>query len=235
MLEMKVRNHGGTIENLPDRAILRHKRMPAAVRRALEALKAASAEVGAAAAVHARAEASAMESTLRVPGERQRWLVEVGQKVRAEATALNTAHRARTVAAQGLVGALVAHETRVDEIAARLALEAHARRVDAAVASVEAEAAYYPAQDGLVLPDHPLRPDHLVTTPLGDPLERLDWVNTYALAEIAGDRCGLVEVEAAEGGVRLLTTTARAAMLVEGSGTVHGTRWQHVENEEGTR
>ena len=227
MRPMKVTANGRQIEGLSAPAVLRHDDTPKKVVQALDAWADARDRLSAAAQAHREAEAAARERTLQVRGERERYNAEIREATKEEHAALRRAERETSAAASALVAALTEHGDAVDAVAARLALEAHAVRVDALVEAGEAHARERSALAGLVLPHHPLVPAYEPMRLPGirgsaerTPLEEVDVVNTHALAEIAGDRCGLVEAVSRRDFARVLTTPRRAAALVAHGG--HG-------------
>ncbi|GAA1910612.1 hypothetical protein GCM10009737_10050 [Nocardioides lentus] len=237
MSRYKVLNSGRTIEGLPAPAILEDEAIPAPVadavaswREAVEALHEATSALRA-------AEKEAQESTLRVRGERTRWLAEVREKTKSERRALQAAERRSSAAANGLVGALEEHGGTLRAIGARLALQAHAVAVDAAVDLDEARARFRVAPK---VGTHPLVDDELVSRGrIGQrqegPLVDLDRVDVAALAEIAGEEpgpFGFVERVSRRHAASLWTTARRAARLGSALGA---NDWTTRENLEGVK
>jgi hypothetical protein len=239
---MKVSTTGlPRIEGLPDPDLLRHDDAPASVGSALDTFHEALDETREARRVHREAEEKARENTLHVPGERDRWLAESAEKVKDERRAAEVAERRAASAARKVVEEITEHADTLRSIEARLALQAYARRVDAMVEAHEAGRDF--RRFGGAPSRRPARgADPTVIGGGGvheNPLETLDRMDTHRLAEIAGTRCGLVEVVRFKGvnstaTERALTTPTRAAMLVEETG---GERWRYAEgnDEEGSR
>ena len=228
---MKVLNSGRTIDGLPARTILTDDAIPAKVAEAHAAWLDAVAALKEPERVLREAEKAAQESTLRVDGERDRWRAEIRQKTRDEAAALKAAERSSKAAADALVAAIEQHRDEVRAIGARLALEAHAAAVEAAL-DVATERARFRAV-GPVVPALPHVDTEVIvrrraTNLRESVLDELDRVNVPALVEIAGgDPCGFVEVLNTRDGARISTTPRRAEVLV---GT--GTRgWRYTDEE----
>lgn len=238
MKTMKVDAHG-QIKNLPAHSLLTHEDAPTEVRDAFEARREALAAHTEAARVHRTAERTAQENTLHVRGERERWLGEVEAKVVDEATAKERARRAAKRAADRLVERLKEHADDVDALAARLTLQAHARMVDALVEAEEArsERVLDVGRNRSMVPDWSAVGGIGETARNMSDLDRADVLtDVHWLADLAGDRLGMVEAVDHSGGARrLLTTPRRAALLVERGG--HGSRaWKITdEHEEGTK
>jgi hypothetical protein len=228
----KILNNGRTIEGLPARAVLEHEEIPGEIADAVASWRESLEDLEEAKRAHGRATRKAGEETLQVRGERERWAAEVEQKTREEAAALRAAEIACRAAARVLVEALDEHADEVRRISALLALESHRDAVEAAL-SLGAARARFAAAGGArfgVRPDVDrgmlaVRAGHTVQE---GPLDDLDRVDAFALAEAAGTRLDLVEVRQARGGVTLLTSARRARALV-GTGS---TGWSLVEDGE---
>ncbi|MBS42056.1 MAG: hypothetical protein CMH83_02525 [Nocardioides sp.] len=226
---LKILNSGRRLEGLPARGLLAHEQSPEEVRAALAAWEDALQGLKEPRAALDAAEAQAREEVLLVPGERNRWDAETRDRTTTQAEAMRAAERALRAAASALEAALTEHADAVGVLGARLALEEHARALDAALDAAEARArfsAYGGSRYGL-------RPDldpRIVTRQRAgavqeSTLDVLDRVDAHAVAERAGTRLDLVEVVSRRTGARMLTTERRAASLV-GRGR---SEWLHVD------
>lgn len=216
------------VTGLPPVAVLESKEVPEPVAVAYAEHRETAAAYAEAERVRERAHrAVAKDSTRASRADR---VAEADAAVEEEAVEQRRTHRAANSAAKRLIEALKEHADEVRALAARMTLAAHAREVDSLVSAED-------AAGGRVGPDVPRHPaltswdDHgtigEAISRRGD-LDRLDWINTHALAEFAGSRCGLVEVVGVKGGkagARILTTPRRAAMLTRPNVSTHGTRW----------
>ncbi len=236
---MKVLNRGEQIQFLPASEILTDEALPAACKGALGAWEESRTNRDEVRAALGRAIAAAQdEFVVFKESDAQRFAAEVNYRVRGERQALDAAQRAVTVAAKAVVETLSTEEHREARraIGARLALEAYAVEVDATLDLVKARSRRMNVEPRTE--PSPLVPEGRMS--YGSPsaesrLAALDEVNAVALAEIAGDRCGLVEVEAREDkvfGMRLLTTPRRAALMVGTKNRTHGSTWTLVEDDE---
>lgn len=235
----RINNGGRSIERpgFPKRKVLEQEDAPAPVREAHATWRSAVDEANEARSTFQAAERAAHEAVPRLRGERERHDFEVGLRVRDEQEAQRRAETRATAAARALVDAVDEHADTLRALAARMALAAYLRQVDAYIDLLEAGRDKEVAP---IVPRHPMVPDFddlggLAAGLVGGrtPQERLDLAtNTYALAEIAGDRLGMVEA-VSRAGHRLLTTQRRAAMLAKSGG--HGRPaqdWSVVETEE---
>ena len=235
----RMKNYGDTIRDLPARALLEHDEIPGAVADALAAWDSARADLKEARSTLAAAEKVAREASTRATRD------DVDAEVRAvtqkESGAERAAGREAKSTGERLIAALKEHADDVDALGARMTLQAHAAEGDALVEADEARRAKVSTAGR-----HPsLVPSWSTVGGVGDSarhtsdLERADLlIDAHRLAEIAGSRCGLVEVAAWSTNTRhtILTSPRRAEHLVARGG--HGMRsWALVddENEEGTR
>lgn len=238
---MKLLNNGDRIQFLPERVLLTDRKTPIACKRALTAWEKAltardeTREVWARAAAEARAEFVVFKDA-----DPQRFAAEVSYRVRCQRAAVDTAQREVKAAAVELIASVEQHREALDAVGARLALESYAVEVDATLDLIEARSRRTAVEPWTER--SPLVPEGRMS--YGSPsaesrLAVLDEVNASALAECAGTRLGLVEVEAVDGrefyGVRLLTTARRAALLTDPKSWTHGARWALVEDEEAAR
>ena len=235
MSRYKVLNSGRTVEGLPARAVLEDDAAPAAVVEAHASWREAVEALAEPVRVLREAEKAAQESTLLVRGERARWTAEVREKTEEERRALQVAERRSSSAAHAFGGVLEEHGGALRAIGARLALQAHAEAVDAALDLEEARARFRVRPN---VGTHPLVDDRLVA--MGNvgqrregPLVDLDRVDVAALAEIAGEEpgaLGFVERVSRRCAVSFWTTPRRAGRLGSALGV---NDWTARENLEG--
>ena len=231
----KVLNSGRTIEGLPAREVLEDDALPGEISSAVESWReAVGVLVEEDRTLHA-AESEARAASIR-PGRADRE-AEVRAATTKEREAATAAGRACKRAAEALVGLLEQHADTLRAIAARLALQAHAEAVDAALDLEDARARFRVAPK---VGTHPLVDDGLVARGnIGQlregPLVDLDRVNIAALAEVAGDSpeaFGFVERISRRYVVSLWTTPRRAERLGSALGAGDWATREDLEGDE---
>lgn len=236
MSRYKVLNSGRTVDGLPARAVLEAEALPGEVSSAAESWREAVEALAEPTDALRDAERESGDRIIRVRGEAARWRAEVREATREEADALKAAERHSSSAATALVGVLEEHGGALSAIGARLALQAHAEAVDAAL---DLSAACTRFRVAPAVGTHPLVDDEVVSRGrIGQlregPLVDLDRVDVAALAEIAGEEpeaFGFVERVSRRHAVSLWTTPRRAGRLGSALGANDWTTREDLEGD----